>query len=62
MSWLKDETERAADAEAAQRREIEELRKAVRGWAAAYQSLVEKHEQLSKAFRELRERIEGDGK
>lgn len=62
MSWLKEETERAADAHAAQRREIEELRKAVIGWKASYQDLVEKFNQLSKSFRELQERVEGDGK
>lgn len=55
MSWLKEETERAADAHAAQRREIEELR-------AAHQSLLEMFRQLCMDFRELQERIEGDGK
>ena len=62
MSWLRDEIERSADAHAAQRREIEELRKAVIGWKSSYQDLVEKFNQLSKSFRELQERVEGDGK
>ena len=44
------------------RREIEELRKAVIGWKSSYQDLVEKFNQLSKSFRELQERVEGDGK